>query len=221
MFVCFFFIFLGTSEKLKEHFFNDEVEKTDNIKKRNQMRQKIKLSFKNITVIPFPNNNDKDFENRVEDLKHAISEETEPHRFISLRPQNINECMKEIMDIAKKNECLDLDSKVESWQRNIIDKAFEDLKENFVKKCDETPMTATVLEDKFNTIKNDLIHTFDKETRTMYLKLDYLGEVKNKIKEFFQEKLTAMKREINWSWKGTYIQRPKCYVCSYIYSPHI
>ena len=205
MFYC---IFLGTAEDLKEYFFKIEVEENDddNIKKKNKMREKIESSFQNITVIPFTNYKDenmrKDFEDQVEKLNEEITNEVSKPHFLPLTPQNINDSMKNIMEKVKNNNCLDVESLVETMQQKIIDKAYEDFQENFLKKYNEITNTESAkLKETLQKIKNDLVCKFNKKTKKMYLKLDYRDKVKEKIDEFFQEKLSVKMKKI----EGTYI----------------
>ena len=166
------------------------------------MRKRIKSSFRNITVIPFPNYKDENkseyFKSQVEELKQEVAKEvSEPHSSIPLTPQNINDSMENIMEKVKKNKDLDLDSMVEWMQQKIIDNAYKDFKKNFSKKCDaEIPSTARELEEKLEEIKNNLVDTFDKETGTMYLKSEYRKTVREKIETLYKDKLSAMKRKI-------------------------
>ena len=169
MFYC---IFLGTAEDLKEYFFKIEVEENDddNIKKKNKMREKIESSFQNITVIPFTNYKDenmrKDFEDQVEKLNEEITNEVSKPHFLPLTPQNINDSMKNIMEKVKNNNCLDVESLVETMQQKIIDKAYEDFQENFLKKYNEITNTESAkLKETLQKIKNDLVCKFNKKTK--------------------------------------------------------
>ena len=208
----FYCIFLGTAEDLKEYFFKIEVVKNDDddddyIKNKNKMREKIESSFQSITVIPFTNYKDenmrKDFKDQVEKLNDEITKEvSKPHSFLPLTPQNINDSMKDIMEKVQNNNCLDVDSIVETMQQKIIDKAYEDFQENFLKKYNEITNTESAkLTETLQKIKNDLVRKFNKKTKKMYLKLDYRDKVKEKIDEFFQEKLSVKMKKI----QGTYI----------------
>ena len=179
----------------------------DYIKNKNKMREKIESSFQSITVIPFTNYKDenmrKDFEDQVEKLNEIITKEvSKPHSFLPLTPQNINDSMKDIMEKVQNNNCLDVDSIVETMQQKIIDKAYEDFQENFLKKYNEITNTESAkLTETLQKIKNDLVRKFNKKTKKMYLKLDYRDKVKEKIDEFFQEKLSVKMKKI----QGTYI----------------
>ena len=208
----FYCIFLGTAEDLKEYFFKIEVVKNDDddddyIKNKNKMREKIESSFQSITVIPFTNYKDenmrKDFEDQVEKLNEEITkEDSKPHSFLPLTPQNINDSMKDIMEKVQNNNCLDVDSLVETMQQKTIDKAYDNFEENFLKKYKEITNTGSaILKETFQKIKGDLVRRFNKETKKMYLKLDYRDKVKEKIDEFFQEKLSVKMKKI----QGTYI----------------
>ena len=128
---------IGTAEDLNKLFFDIEFDENANVKKRNQMREKIQSSFKNITVIPFPNykSEDKreDFINKVEKLKQEITKEVlDPRnsmtKGILVTPQNINDSMKELMKRVSKNEDLDLDSVVEYMQKNLLMTLTRDLR---------------------------------------------------------------------------------------------
>lgn len=207
---------IGTAEDLNKLFFDIEFDENANVRKRNQMREKIKSSFKNITVIPFPNykSEDKreDFINKVEKLKQEINKEVlDPRnsmtKGILVTPQNINDSMKELMKRVSKNEDLDLDSVVEYMQKKSIDDAYEGFKKLFLKKCEKIS-TAYNMCKEINEIKNDLVCMFNEKTKPMYLKSDYRDKVRIKFEEFVQEQLLAMKKENKFEWeyyKGTYM----------------
>ena len=176
------------------------------LKRKRKCEKKIESSFQNITVIPFTNYKDenmrKDFEDQFEKLNEEITNEVSKPHFLPLTPQNINDSMKNIMEKVKNNNCLDVESLVETMQQKIIDKAYEDFQENFLKKYNEITNTESAkLKETLQKIKNDLVCKFNKKTKKMYLKLDYRDKVKEKIDEFFQEKLSVKMKKI----EGTYI----------------